>query len=415
MVRLAWERDVLHYSLSLAAVQGGVFVAQLVVARLLGPGDFGYVRVVDTVLAILVIPAGAGMASAVVRYTATARNDAERGAVLSVSFWTVVGTSLVIGAIALLALPLAPLSPKAVTYLRWLVWTLAFTNGARVIINYFQGRKEIRRVAGYNVALAAAGAAAVIAGAAIWGLPGWAGGRFAGEVLLAMSLAWLVRRAITLRIDWHAARPILAFGAFTAFSAMLDRVATMADTLYLDGFLRDPVVVGQYGAAMLAVNVALLLPAAVTAVALPHLSERAADPARAWDLAARLLKRISLLGVGGALVMVVAGPWLTRVVLGPDYTLAGDLLQGLAAAFALNVVMSFLGTVLLALDRADLTVIQSVVGVAVNLAANALLIPRFGAWGAVWAAVATAAVRAAILAWFMALTLRRLGVNPRPR
>ena len=44
MVRLAWDRDVVHYSVSLAAVQGGVFLAQLVVARLLVPRPLAEAR-----------------------------------------------------------------------------------------------------------------------------------------------------------------------------------------------------------------------------------------------------------------------------------------------------------------------------------------------------------------------------------
>ena len=410
-VREAWRKDVLHYFFSLAAVQGGVFVAQLVAARILGPLEFGYVRVIDTVLAILLTPAGFGMASAIVRYTATVRNETDRRALLSTSLLTVVLASLAVGAAALLILPRTPISVTAVRYLRWMVWLIVLTNAARVIINYFQGRKEIRRVALYNVVFAGVGAAFVAIGAWVAGLQGWGAGRIAAEAILAVGLLFTVRRGLTRHLNWVASRPVLIFGGYVFVSTLLDRVATTADTLYLDGFVGDPFVIGQYGAAVLGMNVALLFPAAVTAVALPYLSERAAEPAASARLAVRVLRYLLLSAAVIALGMVAVGPWIVRIVLGAEYDLAGDLLQWLSMAYLLAVVMSFLGTFLLALGRADLTVVQSVLGVVVNIVANALLIPRFGVWGTVWAALVTYAIRTASLVVIVGIVLRRAGVS----
>jgi O-antigen/teichoic acid export membrane protein len=410
--RRLWTADVLHYSASLAAVQGGAFVAQLIVARLLGPAEFGYVRIIDTTLAILLIPAGIGMASAAVRYIAAARTDEERSSLLSMCLAIVLVASIVVGVLATGLLRFAPISVTAVHYLLWMVWLLVFANVSRVVINYFQGLKQIRRVAVLNVGLACVGALAVVGGARWWSLTGWAGGRMIAEGSFAVVLVWTARGALTVRIDWTALRPVLVFGTFLMLSAALDRVAVTADTLYLDAFVRDPAVVGQYGAAVLATNLAGLLPAAATAVALPRVVERVHDRAVAWAFAWDILGKMMLAIVALAGVLAVMGPWAIRLVLGNDYQLAGRLLQGLSPTFVLNSLVSFLGIFLLAAERADLALVQSALGVGLNIAANALLIPVWGVWGSVWAGLGTAAIRAATLAWF-AFRVFRLKHVPR--
>jgi PST family polysaccharide transporter len=411
-VRQAWRRDVFHYSFSLAAVQGAVFVAQMIVARLLGPAEFGYVRVVDTVMALVLVPAGFGLTSAIVRWTAMAPDERARGSILSFSIVSVVAASALVAAIALLILPYTTVNATAQSYLRWLVWSVVFTNVGRLIINYYQGRKEIRRVALLNVVLAGAGTTLVVLGAWWWRVPGWAAGRMGAEILLALVLLWIVRRQLARPAPWQAGKALLAFGASVVASGALDRIATQADTLYLDAFVRDSVIIGQYGAASLAFTAAALLPAAAIAVALPHLSERARDPAAIHQLAMKMLGRLIAGAVLLAALLAVLGPPALRLVLGSQYALAGSLLPWFALALVLNVIMSFLGTYLLALGKAGLTVWQSAIGVGVNIGANAILMPTYGVHGAVWAAILTAGARGACLWLFLWWILRHPAARP---
>jgi O-antigen/teichoic acid export membrane protein len=56
-----------HYLVSVLAIQGTAYVTQLVLARMLGPRDFGIVRSVEAVIAIVLVFGAAGMPSLAIK------------------------------------------------------------------------------------------------------------------------------------------------------------------------------------------------------------------------------------------------------------------------------------------------------------------------------------------------------------
>lgn len=383
------------FMVALAAVQGAPALAQLVSARLLGPEEFGIVRLVEATLTLLLIPAGLGMSSAVVRYTAVAVTRAARRRVLGSSLRVGLAAGGIVVVATVLLAPHTALSQGSASYLRGLAVVILFTNVSRTVLNYFQGASEFRRAAGWSVATAALTLGVVVASTAWLGLQGWAGARLVGEAGCALALLWLVRDALA-----SAAGPppgLLRFGVLMAASLGLDRVATTADILILEGSLKSPALVGQYGAASLVVSAGALFPAAVVAFLLPRLAERSPRPAEAFALATTLLRPFGLLLFSVGVLLGALGPSALVLGLGQQYALGSRLLLVLAPAFVLTGLLSYMGAILLALDRADLALVQSAVGAATSVGLNAGLVPRYGVWGAAAATLGTHVVRLIVM------------------
>jgi O-antigen/teichoic acid export membrane protein/GT2 family glycosyltransferase len=410
VVSHAREGGFFGFMVALAVVQGAPALGQLVAARLLGPEEFGVVRLAEATLALLLIPAGLGMSSAVVRYTAVAAAETARRRVLGSSLGVgLVGGIIVVVATVLLA-PYSPLSQPSSSYLRGLVVMILFTNASRTVLNYFQGAKEFGRAAGWSIVTAALSLGAVVAGTALLGLQGWAFARVGGEAICAFALLWFVRDALL-----HTAQPppgLLRFGVLMAASLGLDRVATTADILILDARLKNPALVGQYGAASLVISAGSLLPAAVVAFLLPRLAERSPRPAEAIALATTLLRPFGLLLLLLGALLAAFGPFALTLALGQEYALAGRLLLVLAPAFVLTALLSYAGSVLLALDRADLALVQSAVGAATSLALNVRLVPSFGVWGAAAATLGTHVVRLVVMMFMVRRAIDRSKLGP---
>src|SRR4051812_39195904 len=71
-----------HYLVSILAVQGTAYAAQFVMARVLGPHDFGIARSVEAVVAIALVFGAAGMPSLAIKSVAEAGDAGARGRVL---------------------------------------------------------------------------------------------------------------------------------------------------------------------------------------------------------------------------------------------------------------------------------------------------------------------------------------------
>ena len=63
----------------------------------------------------------------------------------------------------------------------------------------------------------------------------------------------------------------------------------------------------------------------------------------------------------------------------------------------LTALLSYAGAILLALDRADLALVQSAVGAGISLVLNLALVPRFGVWGAAVATLGTHVIRLIVM------------------
>jgi O-antigen/teichoic acid export membrane protein len=397
LVSLARRAHLLPFTVSMAVVQGAPSVAQVVAARLLGPAEFGTVRVVEALLALLLIPAGIGMSSAVVRYTAVAGDEPARRGVLRRCLQVTVLGGLATLVAALVAAPFLPITSAAADYLRAMAVSILFANVSRTVLNHLQGRKQFQAAARWSVATATAGLLAVVTGTALHGLHGWAVGRVLGEAVavpILLALAWRRDAGPT-----GAAPPgLVRFGVFAAGSLTLDRIVSTSDTLVLDGLLRDASLVGQYGVASLVVGTVSLLPAAVVAILVPRLAERSRRPDEAMALATGVLPAFLGMVTAGAVGVATLAPFLIPMVVGRGYTLGGELVVALAPVVVLTALLSFGGALLMAFDRADLALVQSGLGALLSLLLSFTLIPRFGAFGAAAATVAAQAARLLVMA-----------------
>jgi O-antigen/teichoic acid export membrane protein len=203
-------------------------------------------------------------------------------------------------------------------------------------------------------------------------------------------LATFTRVRLWLR-DFRYLRESAAFLFMAMFSTLYFRVDT-----YMLAVLRGNEEAGFYGAAYRLIEGLLFAPEAVLVVFSPLLV-RALKSVGAGQYTDE--QRSKVVRQVAALQVAVAGPvglalmlernWITNVLYGSAFTPAAQLLFWLAPAFVFMAVNFLLGGLLTATYmQRSLLVISGVAAVA-NVLLNLLLIPRYGAIGAVAATVFT--------------------------
>ncbi len=180
------------------------------------------------------------------------------------------------------------------------------------------------------------------------------------------------------------------------------------DTVLLNIYSGDAVT-GQYNAAYNLVFSLVTLSNVLNTALYPSLSRQSAtDPAGLPRVYERVLLYLMLaalpIAVGG---FILAQP-LVGLLFGAEYGPAGPLLAVLVWVVPLMFLTEFLGYVVVIAGREALVARAIVVSSSVNIVANLLLIPRYGADAAALITVVTEAVLAAQYVWLMRDLLGRM-------
>lgn len=276
-----------------------------------------------------------------------------------------------------------------------MIYTLTMGTQAISYLFYavFRGMERLGPVAiasvlekGLNVAL---GVALLATGAGVVAMA-W--------VLLAGALAGLVWQAALLlpRLDLHRlrwdtgfARGLLAASAPFAVYWFLSNFYWRIDAIMLSQML-DQSAVGAYGAAYRLFDTMLFLPNIIAASVLMPVMARLSGDARGSARVA-LEKGLNLLLLAGipiaAGTIVLAGPILDLVYGREEFQAAAPALRALGAGILVLYVNSALGWALISQDMERRLFVIPAVALALNVALNLVMIPRWGGGGAATATV----------------------------
>ncbi len=359
-----------------------------VVARHLGPADFGRLNFAIAVTVIAAALANLGLEGVVV--SELVRRPAATGAILGTALRLRFTAGLLTAAVV--GLGAHWVVPGDAGLVAIVALGLGF-QPADVIDLWFQRHLDSRRtVLARTVGIAAGGTLKLWLAAANAGLAAFAWAQVADTAFIALALAWAGWRSphASGRWVWDAAMARLLWrrGAMLAVSSLAVTLAMRLDQLLVRHWL-DEQATGAYFAAARLVDVVLFAGTSVALSCFPALAAAQAGDAGVYrDRLQGLFDALSALGWIAALGCTALGWLVTRVLYGPAYAAAVPILliQGWAALVALNATARWQYIILSApavtnLGAAALHVV-AVAGV------GAALVPRLGAPGAAVALLA---------------------------
>jgi O-antigen/teichoic acid export membrane protein len=383
--------NVLALSLVQVLRLGTAFVVGVVVARSMGPEAFGRYAFLTTVLHVLGFAANAGIHQWLPREVAR-RPDVAASLVATALSAThrasVVAAGLVLAYVGWR-------DPTLVAAAAVAAVSLAAEAHNNVFLAGLEGLRDVRP----QVPAVAIGRAGHFVGAlaALRAELGAAGLFAAQSVALAVTGAWL-RRGFVARVGAlpppGPTRPLFTAAAPFAAYVLLSSLSERVDVLFLQA-LRTDAEVGVYrGATVLWMQVPVVAQILATAM-LPALAARPDDRAASvrWSV-----ERLLLLGACAGAWVARVGPDVVAFVLGPEYADA-DVVRVIAVALPIVFVRSAVGAALVAGGEDRARALGMLVAAAVNVAGNAVWVPR---WGGVGAAAAWATSEVALLGVWIA-------------
>jgi PST family polysaccharide transporter len=169
-----------------------------------------------------------------------------------------------------------------------------------------------------------------------------------------------------------------------AFTSLLSMVYLRIDQVMLHKMASDSVL-GQYVAAAKVSELFEFLPAAFIVSMAPVLSVSVNEPQRFQDYTDKLFRYFMIASSGICVFMSAGAGLIVRVLYGKQFLPAGPLLAVLIWSEIAVFFATVIYNVLIAKNQQWLLPVPTLVGAAVNVALNVVLIPRYGAAGAAWA------------------------------
>jgi O-antigen/teichoic acid export membrane protein len=396
--------------LAVVAVQGAAYIFQVIVAALLSPAEFGVVRSVDAVLALLVILGSIGMPSLAVKCLAEVDDVEQRGALLVRLILIAAGASLVVASAAWI-FALSLVSGTAVFYLQRLVWIIPLAACARTTLNYYQGTRQIPVYSVLSASVATAVLPLALLAVAVDGLSGWIWARYGTEaatlVVALLPVVGVLRGSGRLAAV-YSFRRLTRVGGVLGLSLLTRTGLDSLGTLALIAIGTPTTQIGYYGVGVLAVMGLLILPSCVGSLALPRFARAFSDPPTLRSAFYRtvgvcLVSTLPLSALG-----IVSAPLLVPHFL-PSYGASIPIIQILLTTVWARAVTMASGTLLVAAGQGDATLIANLLILAAGAIAMLSITPHFGV---VAAAYTTVGVEFASAIIYVLLAARALTARP---
>lgn len=377
------------------------YLYRVIIARYFGPEDYGVFSLGLAVVGIASSFALLGLSTGVTRYTAffkAGQDYARVKGVITTALKIVLPASIFLAAVLIafnrIVAELAFNKPELAIALLILAFALPFNVLNQVLISTFRGLQKVEyEIYAQNILGNAVKVAAVI----VFGLLGYGVAGITASWTLASMATFLLAiyyleknvfpifrtkiKSVTIK------RELLFFSVPLMFAGFIKVIIAWTDTLVL-GYFKPSSEVGLYNAALPTADVLNTIPAAITILFLPVVSELfSGEKIKEIESTYRIVtKWIFYVNFPLFLLTVFFSRQVLNVLFGASYIPAYQALTILAAGYMLSSIFVPAGQLLTAFKKTKVAMYITLLVGFLNLALNVYLVPLLGITGA---AVAT--------------------------
>ncbi len=384
-------------------------------ARHLSTEEYGVLNLLELATTVVALAFGLqSMAAAMTRIYNDHAAEADRNTTIST---TLLGSAVLAGSVALLAVAFAgPIGvavslPGQAALLRWAFAAMFFSTLGEIVLTYERMRDRARFFLGYSMVslVSTLSLNILFIGLLNEGVFGFVASKLIVTSFGGCYLLWRTLREVGLSWDGAIARALVRFAAPLVASGVSYFAIHFSDRLFLAHVSH-----AEVGVYSLAYTFAFLLSVLIGdsfskswGVSFYSLASGAGWQQRFVQVGRWL---VLVLGTGAVGISLFGRDVLT-VMVPASYYPPLMILPVLTFGYFLREIGDFFSTMLLIGIGSGLVGRIAVAGAVLNLVCNALLIPRYGIWGAAWATFATWAAYCAVC-WLSAWRVHRVPMRP---
>jgi len=358
------------------------FVTHAILARAVGPADYGVLGFAVAVMSYFGIAASLGTDTWATREIASRRSDVRRIAETILSLRLLLSALSIAGVVIFLAI----WRPDTLVVQIVLIQAASLIVAALTLDFSFQGLERLDAVARRQVL------SAIIALAGIAALVGLGHGIVAASAMLQMA-ALISALVMFWEFSRSAGIPRLGSAALAEWRRILREATPLAITvvvvnvyLYIDivmlGFLRPGTEVGHYVAATRVLTIGLIVASILRTAILPVLSRLQSSPTERHAVGSHHARIVATAGGLAAMGGFVLAPEILEIIFGAEFREAASALRILMIGLLFMSAVEVFHTQLVAWRLQTQQMWIMIAGAIFNIVLNLFLIPRHGIEGA---------------------------------
>lgn len=324
-----------------------------VVARFLGPADFGLMAITMALLGVLSVIADFGISRGIIHF------DHVDARTRSSLYWLNVILATLLSLLVVIAAPFIAHvydNPALTWVLAWTAPILFVTSLGQQFNVLAEKELEFAKPAQNEIAAALAGFITCVV-SAVWlhaGVFALVAGALVAAIVGAL-LAWIRLSAghrPSFHIDLQEAEPFLRFGGYMVGENAASTLTRQSD-IFLGGWFLGSATLGLYSLARdLNLRISMMINQVVTRVTFPLMSRVKNDPAALADIYAQTLRMTASVNFPVFVMLGVFADEVVMLLYGPHFREAGDLMRVFAVWGLLRSIGNPTGSLLYAVGNA---------------------------------------------------------------
>jgi O-antigen/teichoic acid export membrane protein len=380
--------------------------------RFVSEADIGRIKVLQTYTDLLVVIAGLGMNTAVLKLCSDRRPHEDRIAIFRLAAMR----TAVAGVLATLVVFLAVRSglwrgdPTVLNWLPVYAVIVPFAAVSFVAAAYLQALKRIKEMARAQVLVRIQSVVLILLSTWQFGLQGFVLSSVAAFVLGLWPFVRMLWKDFTEAGRTKMSAAFRSIAKFSVLGNVMNSIGKYADIYVLGLFALDPVELGYYSLATIFVIPASVVTASIQTIVTPYLSEGSAD--RAWFAKTLVRTQLQTVGVAvvAALVARLGATGVVALLYAPGYEAALGYLDVLLIFFVVRSSYAVLAAGHIALGLTKYNFIASAIMAVLAVTFTFVALDMYGFMGVAWAKVITGAIMIVIYS-LLAKRAVRVAVN----
>jgi O-antigen/teichoic acid export membrane protein len=395
LVQNAADKGVFHLFAANLAIGALAFGAQLLVVKYLTPAEMGYVKTLQSFMAIATLIAGFGFNTAVAKLCSERRPAAERAYIFRRCF---ISSLLPIGATLLLIFVIARMglfSPDQ-TVNRWMPVYMLMIPGyvlSAIAMIYLQAAKRIKLMATTQLLTRLAGATLVVAAAAVFYFRGFIFATVAVNTLALLPLLWMLRSDISSKaVATDARKQSFHYAGWGLAANVVETAGGSLHILLLNYLCADRDAIGLYGIATIFLLGLNQITGTIQSVASPYFSEKSSDRAEFTRVLKKYQRLLVLVALAATALSVLVVPWFVSVVYGDAYAPVGVFFRILSLKYFFWSCYAIAAVAIFGMGKIKHYFLSVTVAAVLGFIVSSTAITFWGPTGAAIAETATAAL-----------------------
>lgn len=372
------------------------FGTQLFVVKFLKPSEMADIKVIQSYINVIIILAGFGFNTAVLKICSEEQDVERKRAVLkrTVVLSLFSSIAVILGFVILIICGFLGFGPNLKKWIIVYLLSVPAMVYTTLFMQYLQSQKKIKKMAKIQSYIKAMSFCAVITFTYFYGFKGFIITTVVVFYLSVLPLVFNVKEDLLAKSaekNIHF-KELYSFSIYSCFSNLLNAINGYMDIFLLNMLVSDRLKFGYYSIATIFILGLNQITGTVQSIATPYLSEKSKDKEEFKRVLYKYQKLLIILALILSLIASLAVPFIIKIIYGSKYALVGRYFNILVWRYFIWSCYAVVSVAIIGLGKMNYNLVHTSLGLFISSISGYLLITTIGIYGAALSQIITALI-----------------------